>query len=192
MFRTLLKRIFLACAPHLLGLVFDRRYFCGRWFEGNHMGWIWLLQAVWFQKILGFNRDAPIPVVPGTKVSNWKNIVFHADNIDNFQSSGCYFQNFAATIYIGQGTYIAPNVGIITANHDPRDPDVQLPGEDVRIGRKCWIGMGAVILPGVELGDHTVVAAGAVVARSPARGRCVLAGVPARIIKTLEEQDTAC
>lgn len=54
----------------------------------------------------------------------------------------------------------------------------------VRIGRGSWIGAGAIILPGVELGECCVVGAGAVVHRSwPARS--VIAGVPARLVKQL-------
>lgn len=56
------------------------------------------------------------------------------------------------------------------------DPDLQAEGKPVRIGRKCWIGMNAVILPGVTLGDHTVVGAGAVVSRSFPEGHCIVAG----------------
>lgn len=49
--------------------------------------------------------------------------------------------------------------------------------------------MNAVILPNVELGDRTIVAAGAVVTKSYPEGYCVLAGVPAKAIKTLEKKD---
>lgn len=92
--------------------------------------------------------------------------MFHPDDINNFQGFGNYYQNFTAKIIIGKGTYIAPNVGIITANHDPMDLDKHLPGKDVIIGENCWIGMNAVILPGVVLGPRTIVGAGSVVTHS--------------------------
>jgi acetyltransferase-like isoleucine patch superfamily enzyme len=72
------------------------------------------------------------------------NISFHPDDLNNFQTFGCYFQCFSGSITIGRGTYIAPNVGIITANHDLLDPSRHLPGADVSIGEKCWIGMNVV------------------------------------------------
>lgn len=53
------------------------------------------------------------------------------------------------------------------------------------IGDKCWIGMNSVILPGVVLGDNTIVGAGSVVTKSFENGHCVVAGNPAKLIKRL-------
>ncbi|WP_259756635.1 acyltransferase [Pseudomonas sp. GCEP-101] len=105
--------------------------------------------------------------------------------MNNFQSPGTYFQNFKGHIHIGKGSYIAPNVGIITSNHDLMDLDKHSISEDVVIGRKCWIGMNSVILPGVELGDATIVAAGSVVTKSFKEGNIVIGGCPAKEIKKL-------
>jgi len=169
----------------VLALLFDKKYFCGRWFENSRMGWIWLLRAIWFQKILGFNRSAPVAINPSSKVSNWDNLEFHPDNLDNFQSGGCYFQNYSAKIFLGRGVYIAPNVGIITANHDPKDVSKVMAGDDVSIGEGSWLGMNSIVLPGVQLGPNTTVAAGAVVTKSFPNGNCILAGVPAKIVRSL-------
>ncbi|MEQ1824103.1 MAG: DapH/DapD/GlmU-related protein, partial [Fimbriimonadaceae bacterium] len=53
----------------------------------------------------------------------------------------------------------------------------------------CWIGMNAVVLPGVTLGDRTVVAAGAVVTKSFPEGWCIVAGVPAKLLRSLKEPE---
>ncbi|MBK8547497.1 MAG: acyltransferase [Saprospiraceae bacterium] len=90
-------------------------------------------------------------------------------------------------LYIGDYTQIAPNVGIITSNHDLYDNSKHIVSE-VKIGSYGWIGMGAIILPGVELGDFTVVAAGAVVTRSFKDGYCVIGGNPAKKIKDLNPE----
>jgi acetyltransferase-like isoleucine patch superfamily enzyme len=90
-------------------------------------------------------------------------------------------------IYIGDYTQISANVGLITANHDVYDSTRHEVGE-IRIGRYCWLGMNAVVLPGVELGDHTVVGAGSVVTSSFAEGYCVIAGNPAKKIRDLDRQ----
>jgi len=166
-------------------ICYDRKYIRGRWFEERNTGWLWILKAIWFQKILRFNSQVPFPVNPTTVISNYKNLIFHPDDLNSMQSPGCYFQNFAAKIIIGHGSYIAPNVGIITANHDPYNLDLHLEGKDVVIGKHCWIGMNAVILPGVHLGDHTIVAAGSVVTKSFPQGNCILGGVPAKVVKEL-------
>ncbi|MGA2084600.1 MAG: DapH/DapD/GlmU-related protein, partial [Terracidiphilus sp.] len=60
-----------------------------------------------------------------------------------------------------------------------------LEGKDVVLGENCWIGMNAVILPGVHLGARTVVGAGAIVRTSFPEGNCILAGVPAKKVKEL-------
>jgi acetyltransferase-like isoleucine patch superfamily enzyme len=58
-------------------------------------------------------------------------------------------------------------------------------GKDVIIGKKCWIGMNAIILPGVQLGDNTIVGAGSVVTKPFPDGNILIAGNPAKIIKRL-------
>lgn len=169
----------------LAGLFFDRSYLRGKWFEQRKIGWLWVINAIWFQKILGFNRGLPIPVHHTIKISNFKNLVLGEDNLNNFQSNGIYFQNYSAKIHLGDGCFIAPNVGLITANHDPASPDKTLPGRDIVLGPRCWIGMNAVILPGVTLGPQTIVGAGSVVTKSFPDGNQIIAGNPARVIKSV-------
>jgi acetyltransferase-like isoleucine patch superfamily enzyme len=89
-------------------------------------------------------------------------------------------------IEIGDYTNIGPNVGLISANHDLIDNERFSVDPPIRIGAFCWIGMGAVVLPGVALGDHTIVGANSVVTRSFPEGFCVIAGNPARIIRQLD------
>ncbi len=96
-------------------------------------------------------------------------------------SGGCYVQGING-IEIGDDTLIAPGVKIISANHDMRDLSRSIKGPPIIIGKRCWIGANAVILPGVELGDGVVVAAGAVVTKSFPEGT-VVAGVPAAPIR---------
>lgn len=180
------RRLFRAIAVPVLrcvaGFFFSRKYLRGRFFDSQFGGWIWVWRSLWTQKLVGINRHIPWPVSPSIAISNARNLIFHVDDINNFQTMGCYFQNFGAVIRIGRGTFIAPNVGIITSNHDKTNLDNHLPGQDVTIGERCWIGMNAVILPGVVLGPETIVGAGAVVTKSFPEGRCSLAGVPARVI----------
>jgi acetyltransferase-like isoleucine patch superfamily enzyme len=99
-------------------------------------------------------------------------------------SGGC-FLNCADGLRIGEGTIWAPRVTIVAQTHDMLDFDVAPPTSGIRIGRHCWIGSGAVILPDVTLGDRTIVGANAVVRSSFPDGHVVIAGVPARVVKQL-------
>ncbi len=124
----------------------------------------------------------PFPCSPDILVTNASNIEFAPEDLNNFQGIGNYFQAMGK-IVIGKGTYIANGAGIITANHNVKCLDEHLPPQEVVLGKKCWIGMNSIILPGVHLGDNTIVGAGAVVTKSFPEGNVIIAGNPAKIIK---------
>lgn len=178
--------VFIFCSVSMLvmPLFFERSYLSGRWFSKNlTVGWKWCWRSLFFQKILGFNRRIRFPVSHFSTYDG--EISFDPDNLDNFQMKGQYFQS---NIKIGSGTYIAANIGIITKNHSFDNLAEYSEIKPVSIGKKCWIGMNTVILPGVELGDSTIVGAGSVVTKSFKKGYCVLAGNPAKIIKELSHE----
>jgi acetyltransferase-like isoleucine patch superfamily enzyme len=142
---------------------------------------------MWFiQKILGVNRHAYWPVHCTSRIVGHNNIYSGIETCPGYMP-GCYVQGIDR-IYIGDYTQIGPNVGIITANHDLYDNRMHFGGQPVTIGCYCWIGMNSVILPGVQLGDFTVVGAGSIVTTSFQQGYCVIAGNPAKIVKTLEKE----
>lgn len=94
-------------------------------------------------------------------------------------------------IYIGDNTMIGPNVTIATAGH-PILPELREKGLqyniDIHIGKNCWIGAGAVILPDVSIGDNSVIGAGSVVTRDiPAD--VVAVGNPCRVLRKIGEKD---
>ncbi|MEV4682774.1 acyltransferase [Streptomyces kurssanovii] len=96
-------------------------------------------------------------------------------------------------VTIGSDTYCGPYVYITSTNHsydDPHEPvGKQWPRTDpVSIGPGCWLGTGAVILPGARLGRNVVVAAGAVV-RGEVPDHSVVAGAPARVVRRWDEAD---
>ncbi|MDE5601808.1 MAG: sugar O-acetyltransferase [Clostridia bacterium] len=103
-----------------------------------------------------------------------------------FINSGCCFQDQGG-IEIGDKVVIGQQVVIATLNHDlsPEKRANMLPAP-VKIGNGVWVGAHATILSGVTVGDGAVIAAGAVVTKDvPAN--TVVGGIPAKIIKTIEE-----
>ncbi|MCI5123077.1 MAG: acyltransferase [Candidatus Electrothrix sp. AR5] len=142
--------------------------------------------SMWFlQKIIGINRKAYFPVHISSVVFGIKNI-YAGIEVSPGKSPGCYIQGIG-TVYIGDYTQIAPNVGIISANHDLYNNRKGVVSS-VIIGKYCWIGMGAIILPGVRLGDNTIVGAGSIVTKSFPGGYCVIAGNPAKLVKSLDRE----
>jgi maltose O-acetyltransferase len=113
---------------------------------------------------------------------------FHCDYGYNISLGKGVFLNFNCVILdvvkvtIGDGTQIGPGTQILTADH-PRDPAQRRAGLElgrpIVIGANVWIGGGAMILPGVTVGDDAIVGAGAVVTRDVRPGATVV-GNPAR------------
>ena len=103
-----------------------------------------------------------------------------------FINSCCSFQDQGG-VTIGDDVLIGHRVSLATLNHDPT-PEKRswMHPAPIVIGNKVWIGDNATILPGVTIGENSIVAAGAVVTKDvPAN--VIVGGLPARIIKTIEE-----
>lgn len=114
---------------------------------------------------------------------------FHCDYGFNIHLGAGAFLNFNCVVLdvvevtIGDRTQIGPGVQILAADH-PRDAAGRASGLEfgrpVRIGRNVWIGGGAIILPGVSIGDDALIGAGSVVTRDVPPGATVV-GNPARV-----------
>ena len=92
-------------------------------------------------------------------------------------------------VTIGQHVNLAQGIVVTALNHNYSIPDQRIDQQGVTtaavtISNDCWIGANAVILPGVTIGEHSVVAAGAVVTKD-VPSHSLVAGVPARIIKQI-------
>lgn len=94
-------------------------------------------------------------------------------------------------IYVGDYTMIGPNVVIATAGH-PILPELREQAYQynmpVRIGKNCWIGSGAIILPGITIGDNVVVGAGSVVTKD-LPSNVVAVGNPCRVLREVNDHD---
>jgi len=142
----------------------------------------------WFrQKFFrrGDNSRAYWPINATSTVYNPEKILVGVDAYPGYMG-GCYITGRGG-LTIGDYTRIAPNVVIVTANHDlydSREYDLK----PVNIGAYCWLGAGVKVMPGVTLGDFTIAGAGAVITKSFEDGYCVIAGNPARKIKDLDKE----
>jgi serine acetyltransferase len=139
---------------------------------------LWLVNG-FFQRVLRINAGVPWMVHFTSYVSGRVTIGRNVW-VSFAVSGGCYVQG-GNGVEIGDDTIFAPGVKIVSANHDRQNLQTWSPSEPVRIGRGCWLGANAVILPGVQLGDGCTVAAGAVVTKSFPAGSTV-GGVPAKLL----------
>ncbi len=107
------------------------------------------------------------------------------------------YANFGLTcvddthIYVGDCVMFGPHVTLATANH-PILPELREKAyqynKPIHIGRNCWIGSGVVVVPGVTIGENTVIGAGSVVTKDiPAN--VVAVGNPCRVLRPISEHD---
>lgn len=139
------------------------------------------------QYVFGFNKTAYWPMHHSSTVSGAQYIYAGIGTAPGL-SHGCYiFAGKDSPVSIGDYTIVAPNVCIAGFNHDLYNYRRYESAGPLKIGKYCWLGMNCSVLPGTVLGDHTIVAAGAVVTTSFPEGYVVVGGNPARVIKTLDK-----
>lgn len=138
-----------------------------------------------FSQLIGQPVDESFGMFPPFYTDCGKNIHI-GKNV--FLNMGCKFQDQGG-IFIGDGALIGHNVVLATLNHaqSPSDRASMIPAP-IHIGKNVWIGANATVLPGVTIGDGAIVAAGAVVAKDVPENT-IVGGVPARIIRTISEED---
>lgn len=135
-------------------------------------------------RLIGKKVDDTFRLFPPFYTDFGKNI---AIGKDVFINSGCHFQDQGG-ITIGDGSLIGHNVVLATINHD-LDPKNNRKNHcfPIKIGAHVWIGSNATILPGVTIGDWSVVAAGAVVT-CDVPAMTVVGGIPAKVLKTISAE----
>ncbi|WP_439022068.1 maltose acetyltransferase domain-containing protein [Bacillus thuringiensis] len=136
-------------------------------------------------QLLGSSADGTSHIKP----------TFRCDYGYNIHIGKNFFSNFNCVILdvcevrIGDNCMFAPGVHIYTATHPlhaaERNSGKEY-GKPVKIGNNVWVGGGAIINPGISIGDNAVIASGAVVTKD-VPNNVVVGGNPAKIIKTIEE-----
>ena len=150
--------------------------------EGNEHSEIVVIKHFFIQKILRINSNVNWPVHPSSNISTPEKIVRGSRTPG--LSRGCHIDGRNGIIF-GNNVWIGPHVKIISMNHHPCDYNEYIKESPISIGDNCWIGAGAIILPGVELGNHSIVGAGSIVTKSFPESDQVIAGNPAKIVKNI-------
>lgn len=142
-----------------------------------------LMKHIIIQKIFRINSEANWPVHRTSKIVAAKNI--KSGTRAPGLAIGCYLDGRNGII-LEENVWIGPRVSIISKNHSENNYKEYIKDDPVIIKKNCWLATNCIILPSVILGEHTIVAAGALVTKSFPEGNQVLAGVPAKPIKKLD------
>ena len=164
--------------PHLCEEVENTRRLIGELNMGYHTP---DKVRVLLERIWGQTLDASVRMFPPFYTAFGKMTCVGKNVFINF---GCTFLDQGG-ITLEDGVFIGPGVKILTEGH-PEQPEIRhkLQTDLVVIRRKAWIGAGAIILPGVTVGENAIIAAGAVVTKDvPAN--TIVAGVPAKILRNI-------
>ena len=141
-----------------------------------------LLSEMFAQIGEGCYIEPPLHANFGGRHCHWGKHIYANFNLTMVDDTG---------IYVGDNTMFGPNVVLATAGH-PILPELREKGcqynVPIHIGKNCWLGAGVIVLPGVTIGDNTVVGAGSVVTKDlPAN--VVAVGNPCRVMREIGEHD---
>lgn len=153
-----------------------RLYLCNEWINGipSHT-----IRQWFYRKVMGFKIGKNCAIFMHTTFGCAKGFTIGNDSIIN---SKCLIDQ-RGTIIIGKKVAISHEVNILTADHEFDSPNFEGRERPVVIEDYVWIGARAIILPGITLGEGSVVAAGSVVTKD-VPPYSVVAGVPAKIVNT--------
>jgi acetyltransferase-like isoleucine patch superfamily enzyme len=140
------------------------------------------------QRLLGINGTVYWPMHPTSRAVYGKRVRIGVETSPGW-SPGCYINGING-VAIGDYTRISANVGIISGYHDPYNLSKHRPSPPIIIGKYCLLGMGCMIMPGVVLGDYTMVGANTVVTKSFSEGYVALGGSPAQVLRKLDPSET--
>ncbi len=155
------------------------------WFAGKILSWTYTYVVgilpsrhlrKWYLKFYLGKLGKGSSVQLGNRFWNGRGVFIGARSVINFE---CVLDGRVNTIEIGSDVSIGPRASLLTLGHDPHSPHFEDKSGPIKIGDKVWIAYGAIILPGVTIGEGAVIAAGAVLSKD-AEPYGIYAGVPAK------------
>lgn len=161
---------------------FEKLFMWVRWFypKANDVPIQYLLYNFFPQKILRINGKVPWPVHFTSRILYYKKISIGRSCAPGL-AGNCYIQARNG-ILIGHNLWTGPGVGMISSNHNMDDYLKHISSDPIIIGDNVWIGMNAVILPGIKIGNNVVLGANSVVTRN-VPDNVIATGNPCRVIK---------
>lgn len=143
-----------------------------------------MVMLKYYTSLVNRNGSQALWIGPDTCLVNPQNIIIGENSYIN---GGYLIAGKSSKIIIGHDCLISYNVHIRTTSHNYSNPQKYIIRQgnyekDILIGNNVWIGFGVQIMPGVSIGDNSIVGAGAVVTKS-IPNNVIVAGVPAAIIK---------
>ncbi|MFO7940127.1 MAG: acyltransferase [Bacteroidales bacterium] len=158
------------------------KLFAGKTFANKAYNPFTLLHYFFYQKLLRINGRVKWPVHRSSKVVCPQNIIRGTRSPG--MNRNCYL-DARNGIHFGKNVWMGPGVNIISMNHSLTDYTSYIKAPPIKIGDNCWLATNVTITAGVTLGNHVVIAAGAVVTKSFEQDNLLIGGVPAKIIKEL-------
>lgn len=152
-----------------------RLYICNEWISSlpSHS-----LRIFYYRKVMGFKLGAGSSILMHCKFDTAGNLKIGANSVIN---QSCRMDNRGG-LFIGNNVSVSQGVHLLSADHDPESPGFLGREYPVTVSDYVWIGTRALILPGANLGEGCVVAAGSVVTKD-VDDYTIVAGTPARFIK---------
>jgi len=147
------------------------------------------LKAIYLGNNVSIGAFSEIVAVNNSEFSNVKGHLIIEDSVGI--GTGCNIRAAGGEIFIGKHTLIAQNVSIIAGNHSIVHEQLyrNAPWDEKRvgvyIGSNVWIGAGAILLPGIKIGDNSIIAAGSIVTKDVGENE-IWTGTAAKLYKKLE------
>ncbi|MDA9855252.1 acyltransferase [Paracoccaceae bacterium] len=142
-----------------------------------------LITNIFARYVLSFNRSFKYPSNFTSRISYGQKLNIIDDGSSELMKclnlSGGFYLQARSGISIHSSVHLAPGVKIISENHDIRNKGSHLPSAPIVIEKNVWLAANCIILPGVTVGENSVIAAGAIVTKSVPKNHKAI-GVPAK------------